>query len=34
MTVLMTRTRFGRYVMAIGGNPEAAALCRASIPAP
>lgn len=26
MTVLMTRTRFGRYVMAIGGNPEAAAL--------
>ena len=26
MTVLMTRTRFGRYVFAIGGNPEAAAL--------
>lgn len=26
MTVLMTRTRFGRYVYAIGGNPEAAAL--------
>ena len=25
MTVLMTRTRFGRYVFAIGGNPEAAA---------
>lgn len=26
MTFLMTRTRFGRYVFAIGGNPEAAAL--------
>jgi len=26
MTVLMTQTRFGRYVFAIGGNPEAAAL--------
>jgi len=26
MTVVMTRTRFGRYVYAIGGNPEAAAL--------
>ena len=26
MTVLMTRTRFGRYVFAIGGNPEAASL--------
>ncbi len=26
MTVLMTRTRFGRYVFAVGGNPEAAAL--------
>ncbi len=26
MTFLMTRTRFGRYVLAIGGNPEAAAL--------
>ena len=26
MTVLMTRTRFGRYVFAIGGNPEAADL--------
>jgi D-xylose transport system permease protein len=26
MTVLMTRTRFGRYVFAIGGNPEAAGL--------
>ncbi len=26
MTILMTRTRFGRYVFAIGGNPEAASL--------
>ena len=26
MTVLMNSTRFGRYVFAIGGNPEAAAL--------
>jgi D-xylose transport system permease protein len=26
MTILMKRTRFGRYVFAIGGNPEAAAL--------
>ena len=26
MTFLMNRTRFGRYVYAIGGNPEAAAL--------
>lgn len=26
MTILMSRTRFGRYVFAIGGNPEAAAL--------
>ncbi len=26
MTLLVTRTRFGRYVFAIGGNPEAAAL--------
>jgi len=26
MTLLMNRTRFGRYVFAIGGNPEAAAL--------
>jgi D-xylose transport system permease protein len=26
MTVLMNQTRFGRYVFAIGGNPEAAAL--------
>ncbi len=26
MTILMTRTPFGRYVFAIGGNPEAAAL--------
>lgn len=26
MTILVTRTRFGRYVFAIGGNPEAAEL--------
>ena len=26
MTILMTRTKFGRYVYAIGGNPEAAEL--------
>ncbi|MBC7735915.1 MAG: sugar ABC transporter permease, partial [Candidatus Saccharibacteria bacterium] len=26
MTILMRSTRFGRYVFAIGGNPEAAAL--------
>ncbi|MBV2358677.1 sugar ABC transporter permease [Thalassococcus sp. CAU 1522] len=26
MTFIMSRTRFGRYVYAIGGNPEAAAL--------
>ena len=26
MTILMTRTRFGRYVFAIGGNTEAASL--------
>ncbi len=26
MTILLNRTRFGRYVFAIGGNPEAAAL--------
>lgn len=26
MTIMMTRTRFGRYVFAIGGNPEAAEL--------
>jgi D-xylose transport system permease protein len=26
MTFLMSRTRFGRYVFAIGGNPEAAEL--------
>ncbi|SEG30111.1 D-xylose transport system permease protein [Thalassococcus halodurans] len=26
MTIVMSRTRFGRYVYAIGGNPEAAAL--------
>ena len=26
MTFMATRTRFGRYVFAIGGNPEAAEL--------
>ena len=26
MTFMATRTRFGRYVYAIGGNPEAAEL--------
>jgi len=26
MTILVTKTQFGRYVFAIGGNPEAAAL--------
>ena len=26
MTFLTTRTRFGRYVFAIGGNPEAAGI--------
>ena len=26
MTFIATRTRFGRYVYAIGGNPEAAEL--------
>ena len=26
MTFVATRTRFGRYVYAIGGNPEAAEL--------
>jgi D-xylose transport system permease protein len=26
MTIVMTRTRFGRYVLAIGGNPDAAEL--------
>jgi D-xylose transport system permease protein len=31
MTILMTRTRFGRYVFAIGGNPEAAALSGINI---
>lgn len=30
MTFLMTRTRFGRYVFAIGGNPEAAELAGIS----
>jgi D-xylose transport system permease protein len=33
MTVLMTRTRFGRYVFAIGGNPEAAALSGINVKA-
>ena len=31
MTILMTRTRFGRYVLAIGGNPEAAELSGISV---
>ena len=31
MTILMTRTRFGRYVFAIGGNPEAASLAGINI---
>jgi D-xylose transport system permease protein len=31
MTILMTRTRFGRYVFAIGGNPEAAALAGINV---
>lgn len=31
MTVLMTRTRFGRYVFAIGGNPEAANLAGINV---
>ncbi len=31
MTVLMTRTRFGRYVYAIGGNPEAAELAGINV---
>ncbi|MGO7486774.1 sugar ABC transporter permease, partial [Rhizobium ruizarguesonis] len=26
MTIIATRLRFGRYVVAIGGNPEAAEL--------
>jgi D-xylose transport system permease protein len=32
-TVLLTRTRFGRYVYAIGGNPEAARRAGVSLPA-
>src|SRR5258708_3227270 len=32
-TVLLQRTRFGRYVYAIGGNPEAARRAGASLPA-
>jgi len=31
MTILMTKTRFGRYVFAIGGNPEAAALAGINV---
>lgn len=31
MTILMNRTRFGRYVFAIGGNPEAAALAGINV---
>src|SRR5260221_6841043 len=31
-TVLLQRTRFGRYVYAIGGNPEAARRARVSLP--
>ncbi len=31
MTILMTRTRFGRYVFAIGGNPEAANLAGINV---
>ncbi|MGI9390351.1 MAG: sugar ABC transporter permease [Boseongicola sp.] len=31
MTILMTRTRFGRYVFAIGGNPEAANLAGVNV---
>lgn len=31
MTILMTRTRFGRYVFAIGGNPEAAKLAGINV---
>ncbi len=33
MTVLATQTRFGRYVFAIGGNPEAAALAGINVKA-
>ena len=31
MTFLATRTRFGRYVFAIGGNPEAAELAGINV---
>ena len=31
MSIVMTRTRFGRYVYAIGGNPEAASLAGINI---
>ncbi len=31
MTVLMSRTRFGRYVYAIGGNPDAALLAGINV---
>jgi D-xylose transport system permease protein len=31
MTIIATRTRFGRYVFAIGGNPEAALLAGINI---
>ena len=31
-TVLLQRTRFGRYVYAIGGNPEAARRAGVSLP--
>ena len=31
MTLLVSRTRFGRYVFAIGGNPEAAALAGINV---
>jgi D-xylose transport system permease protein len=31
MTVMMTRTRFGRYVYAIGGNPDAALLAGINV---
>lgn len=31
MTILMSKSRFGRYVFAIGGNPEAAALAGINV---
>jgi D-xylose transport system permease protein len=31
MTLLVTKTQFGRYVFAIGGNPEAAALAGINV---